>query len=68
MSKPVLVTTISDEISNEVATAILTRQRELDRTPRELLDIVMEVHETLRKLSAEVHEDRIKQLDRMPKS
>ena len=46
-----MVTTISDEISNEVAASILTRQRELKRDPKELLDIVLTVHDTLRHLS-----------------
>jgi len=55
--------TISDEISNEVATAILTKQRELNRAPRELLDVVIKVHETLRELDARVREARAKQLD-----
>src|SRR5262249_3604492 len=55
--------TISDEISNEVATAILTHQRELNRAPRELLDLVIKVHETLRELDAKVREARAQQLD-----
>jgi len=54
--------TISDEISSEVATAILTKQRELNRTPRELLDIVIKVHETLRELSDKARERRSKKL------
>jgi len=68
MTMPLLVTTISDEISNEVATAILTKQREMNRTPQELLDIVIKVHETLRELSDKVREDRSKQLDRFVSS
>jgi hypothetical protein len=58
MTKPALVVSVSDEISNEVATALLTKQKELNRTPQELLDIVIKVHETLRELSAKVCEDR----------
>jgi hypothetical protein len=61
MTKLALLVSVSDEVSNEVATALLTRQRELNRTPRELLDIVIKVHETLRELSAKVREDRSKQ-------
>jgi hypothetical protein len=57
--------TISDEISSEVATAILTKQRELNRTPRELLDIVIKVHETLRELSDKASERRSKKLCRI---
>jgi hypothetical protein len=45
---------VSDEISNEVATAILTKQKELNIDPKELLNIVFTVHNTLRQLSAEV--------------
>jgi hypothetical protein len=51
--------TISDELSSDVATAILTRQKELNRDPRELLDIVLTVHSTLRELSAKARESRI---------
>ena len=50
--------TISNELSSEVAAAILTRQNELDRDPRELLDIVMTVHDTFRELSAKARESR----------
>ena len=57
--------TISDEISSEVATAILTKQRELNRTPRELLDIVIKVHETLRELSDKARERSSKKLYRI---
>jgi hypothetical protein len=64
MTQSTLVVTISDELSSEVATAILTRQRELDRDPRELLDIVMTVHNTLRELSANARESRYKQKHR----
>ena len=58
MTQSTLVTTISDELSSEVATAILTRQTELGRDPLELLDIVMTVHNTLRELSASAGESR----------
>jgi hypothetical protein len=54
------VITISDELSSEVATAILTRQSELNRDPRELLDIVMTVHNTLLELSAHACESHYK--------
>lgn len=64
MTQSTLVTTISDELSSEVATAILTRQKELGRDPRELLDIVMTVHNTLRELSANARESRYKQKHR----
>lgn len=57
--------TISDEISNEVATAILTKQKELNRDPLELLNIVLTVHDTLRQLSAKVSDERNKRIDRI---
>lgn len=65
MSQTTLAITISDEISTDVATAILTRQTELNRNPRELLDIVMRVHNTLRELSANARERRYKKIDRL---
>lgn len=58
MSQTTSVITISNELSSEVAAAILTRQHELNRDPRELLDIVMTVHDTLRELSAKAGESR----------
>ena len=48
----------SDELSSEIATAILTRQKELNRDPQELLQIVLTVHNTLRDLSAKPHQSR----------
>lgn len=54
--------TISDELSSEVATAILTRQKEFNRNPRELLDIVLTVHSTLRELSAKARESRVEKI------
>jgi len=54
MTNTVSAVTISDEISNEVATAILTKQKELNRDPQELLNIVLIVHDTLRQLSATI--------------
>ena len=64
MTQATSVITISDELSSEVATAILTKQRELQRDPRELLDIVMAVHNTLRELSATARERRAKSIER----
>jgi hypothetical protein len=64
MSQTTLVITISDELSSEIATAILTRQNELNRDPRELLDIVLTVHNTLRDLSAKARESRYDKNDR----
>lgn len=64
MSQPASVNTISNELSSEVATAILTRQNELNRDPRELLRIVLTVHDTLRELSAKARESRSKRNDR----
>ena len=58
MTQATSVITISDELSSEVATAILTRQKELKRDPRELLDIVLLVHNTLRELSTQTRERR----------
>jgi len=60
MNQTLSLTTISDEISNEVAAAILTRQKELNRDPKELLDIVLTVHDTLRHLSAKARDERSK--------
>ncbi len=64
MSQTTSVITISDELSSEVVTAILTKQSELKRDPRELLDIVMTVHNTLRELSATARERRAKSIER----
>ena len=57
--------TISDEISNEVATAILTKHKELNRDPKELLDIVLTAHDTLRQLAANARYRRSKKIDRV---
>lgn len=64
MSQTSTVITISDELSGDVAADILTRQHELNRDPRELLAIVMTVHNTLRELSAKARESRIQRQDR----
>ena len=64
MSQTTSAITISDELSSEVAAAILTRQKELNRDPRELLRIVMTVHDTLRELSAKARARRSKKTDR----
>jgi hypothetical protein len=58
------VITISNELSTEVATAILTRQNELNRDPRELLRIVLTVHDTLRDLSVKARESHSKKDNR----
>ena len=60
MSQTASVNTISNELSSEVASAILTKQNELNRDPRELLNIVMTVHHTLRELSAKARESNSK--------
>ena len=65
MTNSVSAVTISDEISSEVATAILTKQKELNVDPTELLKIVLRVHDTLRQLSAQAHEKRSARIDRM---
>ena len=64
MTNTVSMVTISDEISNEVATAILTKQKELNRDPAELLHIVLTVHDTLRQLSAQARDERSKRIIR----
>ena len=56
--------TTSDELSSEIATAILTRQKELNRDPQELLAIVLTAYNTLRELSAKAHESRYGRKDR----
>jgi hypothetical protein len=64
MSKAELVLAISAELSSDVATAILTKQAELQREPRELLDIVLAVHSTLTDLSSRVQESRFEKITR----
>jgi hypothetical protein len=66
MTNTVSAMTISDEISSEVATAILTKQKELNRDPKELLKIVLTVHDTLRQLSAQASQKRRLRIDRVP--
>jgi hypothetical protein len=65
MTKTASVTTISDEISNEVAAAILTKQNELNRDPKELLSIVLTVHNTLRQMSAKARAGSIDESNRV---
>jgi hypothetical protein len=43
--------TIADDLSTDVAQAILTKQQEWGGDPRALLDVVRVVHDTLRDLS-----------------
>jgi len=66
MTKTVSLMTLSDELSSEVATAILTKQEQLGRDPRELLNIVLRVHGTLRELSVKSSQDRYEKLSRYP--
>ena len=68
MTNTVSAVTISDEISNEVATAILTKQKELNRDPQELLNIVLIVHDTLRQLSSTAREKRSERIDRISRA
>ena len=65
MTNPASLVTISDEISSEVAAEILTKQRELNRDPKELLNIVLAVHDTLRELSAQSRDERIARINRI---
>jgi len=65
MTNTASVVTISDEISNEVAAEILTKQKELNRNPKELLNIVLAVHDTLRKLSAQSRDERSARINRI---
>jgi hypothetical protein len=58
MTNSTLVIAISDEISTEVATEMLTKQEKLNRDPQELLNIVLVVHATLRELSERARESR----------
>jgi hypothetical protein len=51
MSKSMAAFTISDDISTDVAQAILTKQKEWGRDPKALLNVVRIVHDTLRDLS-----------------
>ena len=59
MAKNTAAITISDELSGDVAAEILTRQQEMDRDPRELLDIVRTVHDTLQQLSQRDRDSRL---------
>ena len=65
MTNTVSAMSNADEISSEVATAILTKQKELNRDPKELLKIVLTVHDTLRQLSAQASEKRRMRMDRV---
>ena len=51
MNERIQTRSLSDELSGDVAVAILTRLQELNREPRELLEIVRTVHITLQDLS-----------------
>jgi hypothetical protein len=64
MTKTVSLMATSDEISSEVATAILTKQEQLGRDPQELLEIVLRVHSTLRELSLRSGRNRYERLSR----
>jgi len=65
MNNSVSVVVISDEVSTEVATAILTKQTEMNRDPHELMNIVLAVHDTLRDLSKKARADRLEKIDRV---
>ena len=65
MANTASVITVSDEISSEVASEILTKQIELNRDPQELLSIVVAVHETLRDLSERAREHRYQKMQRV---
>ena len=54
-----LAITISDELSGDIAAAILTRAQETGRDPHELLEIVRTVHETLQELSLRARDSRL---------
>ena len=49
---------ISNGLSSDVAVAILTKRKELNRDPSELLNIVLTVHVTLQELSAKAYDSR----------
>ena len=51
MNERIQTKSLSDELSGDVAVAILTRLQELNRDPHELLEIVRAVHVTLQDLS-----------------
>ena len=68
MNERILTKTLSDELSGDIAVAILTRAKELARDPRELLEIVRTVHGTLQDLSLEAAESaRVKREKLEPK-
>jgi hypothetical protein len=60
MSKASMTITISDDLSSDIASAILTRQKEWGADPIVLLDVVRTVHDTLRELSSKTDTDRKK--------
>jgi len=66
MNKSVSAKTLADELSSDVATAILTRQGDPGRDPLELLEIVRTVHLTLQELSSRTRDRRLARLDRLP--
>ena len=68
MTNTTEVVTVSDEISGEVASELLTKQRQLNRDPQELLKIVLVVHNTLRELSERVRVSRDQKLNRLKSS
>ena len=51
MNERIQTKSLSDELSGDVAVAILTKLQELKRDPHELLEIVRAVHVTLQELS-----------------
>lgn len=59
MAKNTSALMISDELSGDVAAEILTRQKEMGREPRVLLDIVRTVHDTLQQLSLRARDSRL---------
>jgi len=64
MAKDIAATIISDELSGEIATAILTRQKEMNRDPHELLALVRKVHVTLQDLSVKARDRRLEKIGR----
>jgi len=62
MAKDIAAITISDELSGEVATAILTKQKQMNRDPHELLAIVRMVHVTLQDLSIRARDRRLERI------
>ncbi len=58
---------ISNELSSEIATAILSSNRKSPRELSDLKEIVLSVHSTLQKMTDEARAQRLKSLTLTPR-